>query len=210
MRSITMSSRLLTALALVCASPLVARAQDPSVRTVAHRRTGPITIDGRIDEAAWIDCPPTRGFVQRFPDAGKAPTQDTEFRVAYDDDALYVAVHAKDADPSKIRGLLTRRDQSSSSDWIMVGIDSYHDRRTAYVFGVNPAGVEQDLLIYDDQQMDNSWDAVWQVKTSIDADGWTAEFEIPLSQLRFSPDDQTSWGFQIQRIVARTGEEDVW
>jgi len=194
-----------------------ARAQDPdtsiqttTVHASAHRRTEPITIDGKLDEKAWVDCPPTTGFVQRFPDAGKPPEHDTEFRVEYDDENVYVAVHAKDNEPDKIRGLLTRRDQMSSSDWIMVGIDSYHDRRTGYGFGVNPAGVQRDLIIFDDQNADDSWDAVWTVATSIDRDGWTAEFEIPLSQLRFSPDDQKSWGFQVQRVVARSGEEDVW
>ncbi len=200
--------------ALALAFARDARAQDnppaPGVRTKAHRRTGPITIDGRIDEAAWLDCPPVHGFVQRFPDPGKTPGEETEFRVAYDDDAIYVAVFAHDDHPADIRGLLTRRDKVSSSDWIMVGLDSYHDRRTAFAFGVNPAGVQRDLIIYDDQMQDDSWDAVWTAQTSIDDKGWTAEFRIPLSQLRFSPEDQDSWGFQVQRIVARTGEESVW
>jgi Domain of unknown function (DUF5916) len=204
----------LGALALVSALSPRARAQDgvaePNVRASAHRRTLPITVDGRIDEQAWTDCPPVRGFVQRFPDAGKAPSQDTDFRIEFDDEAIYVAVRAHDNHPDLIRGLLTRRDKDSSSDWIMIGIDSYHDRRTGFAFGINPAGVQRDLLIYDDQQMDESWDAVWTAQTSIDADGWSAEFRIPLSQLRFSSDDAASWGFQVQRVVQRTSEESVW
>src|SRR5262245_51477774 len=129
--------RALVALALfssLTVSAARARAQDdapgPIVETHAHRRTGPITIDGKIDEAAWLDCPPVRGFVQRFPDPGKQPAEPTEFRIEYDDDAIYVAVRATDDHADKIRGLLTRRDKDSSSDWILIGFDSYHDRRT--------------------------------------------------------------------------------
>jgi len=176
----------------------------------AHRAEGPITIDGRLDDRTWTDCPPMHGFVQRFPDAGKPPAEDTSFRVAYDDDAIYVAVHMRDAHPDEIRGLLTRRDMNSASDWVLIGLDSYHDRRTAFVFGVNPAGVQRDLLIYDDAQQDDSWDAVWTSATHIDRDGWTAEFRIPLGQLRFAGGGDQTWGFQVERIVARTGEESVW
>ncbi len=198
------------AFASVGARAATASAQGDGVRSAAHRLGGPIAIDGHLDDAGWVDVPLTHGFVQRFPDAGKPPSHDTSFRVAYDDHALYVAIHLDDDHPDLIRGLLTRRDQNSASDWALVGIDSYHDRRTAFVFGVNPANVQRDMILFDDSQQDDSWDAVWSSASAIDAHGWSAELRIPLSQLRFAAQDRAEWGFQVQRVVARTGEESVW
>ncbi|MCE9576388.1 MAG: carbohydrate binding family 9 domain-containing protein [Deltaproteobacteria bacterium] len=198
------------AFASVSAIAPAVSAQGPTVHSAARRLDGPITIDGHLDDVGWADVPIAHGFVQRFPDAGKAPEHDTSFRVAYDDHALYVAIRLDDDQPDKIRGLLTRRDQNSASDWAMVGIDSYHDRRTAFVFGVNPVNVQRDMILFDDSQQDESWDAVWSSASAIDAHGWSAELRIPLSQLRFASQDRAEWGFQIQRVVARTGEESVW
>ena len=96
-------------------------------------------------------------------------------------------VRAYDREPHKIVTYLTRRDDDSPSDWIRVFIDSYHDRRTAYEFAVNPAGVKQDRYWFNDTNNDKSWDAVWDVAVSRDQRGWTADFRIPFSQLRFTP-----------------------
>ncbi|MBA3646904.1 MAG: carbohydrate binding family 9 domain-containing protein, partial [Gemmatimonadaceae bacterium] len=109
---------------------------------------------------------------------------------------------------------LARRDATSIySDWIHVIVDSYHDRRNAFRFAVNPLGVQKDVLHSDDRSEDLNWDAVWEVATSIDSAGWTAEYRIPLSQLRFGsaqPGEERIWGLQVQRDIARTGERDSW
>jgi hypothetical protein len=175
----------------------------------AVRTTGPISVDGRLDEAAWTAAPKQSGFTQRFPKDGDKPTFDTEFAVLYDDEAIYVGVWANDPEPEHIRRLLVRRDLDSTADSIAIGIDSYHDRRTAYVFQLNAAGVQRDMLVFDDQGSDDSWDAVWTGDVAVTDRGWTAEFRIPLSQLRFS-DDIGEWGFQIRRYVGRTAEESTW
>jgi Domain of unknown function (DUF5916)/Carbohydrate family 9 binding domain-like len=175
----------------------------------ARRRDGSITVDGKLEEDAWKKAVRNSGFTQRFPKEGAAPSVTTEFAVVYDDEALYVGVWSKD-DPLLVRGLLTRRDQTSSSDRVNVAIDSYHDRRTAFVFGLNPASVQYDEIIFDDVSSDLSWDAVWSGAASVSADGWHAELRIPMSQLRFSSDEKQEWGLQITRTVARTGEEISW
>ena len=87
---------------------------------------------------------------------------------------------------AKIVGILTRRDQRSPSDWVRIVVDSYHDKRSAYEFGVNPVGVKNDRYYFNDGNSDDSWDAVWDVEVEPDADGWRAEFRIPFSQLRFN------------------------
>ncbi|HSG82184.1 MAG TPA: DUF5916 domain-containing protein [Gemmatimonadota bacterium] len=200
------------------AAPVVPEGEDPKdnpdpspYRAVAMRATpGTPEIDGRLDEAAWALADAIGGFTQRDPDEGEPATERTEAWVLYDDGALYVGVRAYDSEPDKIVGQLTRRDQYSSSDWIIISIDSYYDRRTAFEFRVNPAGVERDSYRFDDTNSDDSWNAVWDVKTSVDEQGWVAEFRIPLSQLRFSRSPEQVWGFNITRTIQRKNETDMW
>lgn len=186
-------------------------AEAPAAAAVATRTApGAVKLDGRLDEDAWRTTPPIGGFVQRDPNEGRPATEPTEARVLYTDAALYVGVRAFDSEPRRIRGQLTRRDVASPSDWIGVAIDSYHDRRTAFAFMVNPAGVKRDLLLFDDTNEDDSWDAIWDVAVSRDDSGWTAEFRIPLSQLRFGKKDKHVWGFNLYRFVHRLNEEQWW
>src|SRR5438132_6479177 len=151
-----------------------------------------IRANGEVSEEAWRSAPPIDAFVQREPEEGGHPSQRTEFRVVYDASTLFVKVHAFDSDPDRIMSYLTRRDGDSPSDWIRVLIDSYHDRRTAYEFSVNPAGVKQDRYWFNDNNRDDSWDAVWDVKVARDESGWTADFRIPFSQLRFAPSESNT------------------
>lgn len=176
----------------------------------AERADDPVVVDGILDDRSWTGVRTDGQFWQRDPDEGAPAEFPTRFGVLYDDEALYVGVYATDPEPERIAGLLTRRDEESSSDWIMVGLDSYHDRRTAFVFGINPVSVEVDYLLYDDVQKDASWDAVWDGAAHVDGNGWSAEFRIPLSQLRFSTDLDQVWGLQVRRLVQRTREESCW
>ena len=170
----------------------------------AHR------IDGTFSDVAWGNASVVRGFVQRDPREGAPPTLPTEVRIVYDTANVYVSVRAFDPEPSRLVGFLTRRDARTSSDWIRVLIDSYHDRRTAYEFAVNPAGVKQDVYWYNDSSFDDSWDAIWDVVVSRDAEGWGAEFRIPFSQLRFSTTADGPLGFAVVREVARLNEISTW
>ena len=106
--------------------------------------------------------------------------------------------------------VLARRDERPHSDWVDVVIDSYHDKRTAFRFGVNPAGVKNDSYMFDDTNEDDSWDAVWDVATRTDDQGWTAEFRIPYSQLRFDGATQQTWGINFARFIARHLERSLW
>lgn len=196
---------------LVLLAGTAAHAQ-PSLPARAHatKLTSSIAIDGKLDEAAWASAPHLGGFTQRFPKDGAKATHDTEFTVLYDDDALYVGVWCSDAEPAKIRRTLTRRDVDALSDAVMIGIDSYHDRRTAYVFQINAAGVQRDMMLFDDVAEDDTWDAVWTGEVAITPHGWTAEVRIPLSQLRFAAADMHEWGMQVVRTVARDLEQSAW
>lgn len=189
----------------------VAERVDDDYRAFASRANpGTPKIDGRLDEEAWEQTLPISDFIQRNPQEGEPATERTVVRVLYDDAALYVGVRAYDSEPDKIVGRLTRRDEYSESDWVIVSIDSYYDRRTAFEFRANPAGVERDMYRFDDTRADDSWDAVWDVGTSIDEEGWTAEFRIPYSQLRFAQGPEQIWGFNVTRIIQRKNEEAQW
>jgi hypothetical protein len=172
--------------------------------------TSAIRVDGELTEAVWQQAPVISGFKQREPKDGADATYDTEARVAYDATALYVAVHAIDPEPSRIVGIRTRRDEGSPSDWIRVLVDSFHDRRSAYEFAVNPVGVKQDAYWFNDGSNDTGWDAVWEVAVSRGPRGWRAEFRIPFSQLRFHPSASATFGFAVVRQIGRLNETTTW
>jgi hypothetical protein len=172
--------------------------------------TSAIRVDGELTEAVWQQAPVISGFKQREPKDGADATYDTEARVAYDATALYVAVQAIDPEPSRIVGIRTRRDEGSPSDWIRVLVDSFHDRRSAYEFAVNPVGVKQDAYWFNDGSNDTGWDAVWEVAVSRGPRGWRAEFRIPFSQLRFHPSASATFGFAVVRQIGRLNETTTW
>lgn len=201
------------------ATPGATTASAPPPPTAARvmratRASTAINIDGKLDEPAWSSAVPSGDFTQSYPKIGAAPTDPSEVRVLYDDDALYIGVRMFDSRPDSIAAQLARRDASGIySDWLHVVIDSYRDRRTAFRFSVNPRGVQKDVLHSDDRNEDLNWDAVWQVATTVDSLGWIAEYRIPFSQLRFgnvSKGVNRLWGIQIQRDIARRNERDSW
>jgi hypothetical protein len=192
-------------------------AEGDSTRAVqAHRiaaAQGEPTIDGRLDEPAWEAAEVATGFVQLRPRSGAAASQRTEARVLYGEDAIYVGMRMYDSAPDSIAAQLARRDaRNLYSDWAHVGIDSYNDNRSAFRFSVNPRGVKADAYLFDDAAEDWGWDAVWQVATQVDSLGWTAEFRIPLSQLRFESrgSREQVWGINFGREIARHQEQSYW
>jgi hypothetical protein len=178
----------------------------------AEPLVGEIRLDGILDESEWQAADVATDFVQQRPAVGERSTQRTEARVIYGADALYVGMRMYDTDPEGIAAILTRRDVFTiASDWAMVTVDSRFDRRSAFGFAVNPLGVKHDAYNYDDGKNDQGWDAVWDVATMVDSLGWTAEFRIPYSQLRFGADGgERTWGIQFMRDIPRIGERSHW
>ena len=199
-------------LALALLATVVEAAPPPTARVVATPipEAAAVKVDGELNDAIWQTVPPIKEFVQREPKEGAAPTFETDARVAYDATALYVAVTAFDSDPQRIVGIRTRRDEGSPSDWISVLVDSFHDRRSAFEFDVNPAGVKQDSYWFNDTNSDQGWDAVWDVAVSRTDRGWRAEFRIPFSQLRYRPSETSTFGLAIIRKVGRLNETATW
>ncbi len=169
-----------------------------------------IQIDGLDTDAVWSGAERFTGFRQHEPEQDAAPSQETEFRVAFDEDNLYFFVRAFDSAPDSIMRALTRRDVRGPSDHITVFIDSYRDRRTGFNFHVNPDGVQRDNAIYGDGNQDSSWNGVWDVATQVDSLGWTAEFQVPLSQLRYADAPEHTFGFGVWRTIERHSETSSW
>ena len=185
-------------------------APHPPTSARAVRVVHAPVIDGSDSDEVWRAAPAITGFRQARPAEDGEPTFPTSLKVAYDPQNLYVFVRCFDPHPDSIVGLLARRDVETQSDWVWLFIDSYHDRRTGFEFGVNPAGVKIDYALYDDQNEDVAWDGVWEVRTRIDSLGWTAEFRIPLSQLKFTTAPSLTFGLGLWRDIQRRTERVTW
>lgn len=166
-------------------------------------------IDGFIDDEAWETIEWGDNFIQRDPYENAPPSQQTAFKILYDDNNIYVAIRAYDSIPEKIEKRLTRRD-GFQGDWVAVAFDSYNDDLTAFVFSVNASGVKGDVIVTNDTDIDETWNPVWYVKTSIDELGWVAEMKIPLTQLRFSDKKEHVWGLEVMRQLFRKEEFSIW
>jgi hypothetical protein len=181
------------------------------VGTTVHATlaAAPPVLDGRDDDPVWRGAPAVDQFLQ-LPSEGAPARFRTAARMAYDARHLYVFVRAFDPRPDSIVSLLSRRDEQTASDEIILMLDPYHDRRTGYEFAVNPAWVKADYAVYNDGDEDVAWDAVWDAATRIDSLGWTAEYRIPLSQLHYSGKGNVTFGLLVWRTIQRHTETVTW
>ena len=199
-------------LLLILSSALFAEKDDAEKRVYHAKRINPHPpiIDGLANDVVWQKVEWSGDFIQREPYEGKPPSQQTAFKIMYDDHNLYVLIRAFDDEPDKIERRVTRRD-AFEGDWVEINIDSYFDHRTAFSFTLTAAGVKGDEAISDDgNNWDTNWDPIWYGKASVDDKGWLAEFRIPYSQLRFAQKDIHTWGIQVTRRFFRAQERSVW
>jgi len=182
--------------------------------TAARIESTPPRLDGILDDEIWAVAPIFTGFVQRDPDEDQPATEKTTVQVAYDNEALYVAIMAFDRQPDQIVSRLVRRDQWSEADYVQVALDTHHDHQTGYWFQVNAGGSIQDGLIANDGDgwwsWDDTWDGVWESAHAVHAAGWSVEYRIPYHVLRFSPAEEYTWGVNVTRYVSRKKEQVHW
>lgn len=170
----------------------------------------PITLDGIPTEDAWKAVEWGGDFTQWRPNEGKSPSQQTNFKILYDDKFLYVAYQCHDLAPDSIIKRMGRRDEFPG-DWMEINIDSYHDKRTAFSFTISVSGVRNDEFISNDgNNWDVNWNPIWYAKTHVDNKGWTAEIKIPFSQLRYGNEPEKTWGLQVHRRLFRKEERSTW
>ncbi len=205
-------------LQLVASNPATARtgAIDREMPKVAAPVPRPMRmerapiIDGRDDDDVWRQMEPISAFRQFEPTEDGDPSLRTEARFGFDANNLYVVVRSFDPKPDSILSVLQRRDGFLLSDDIIVGVDSYNDKRTGYMFRLTPAGAMADGYMFNDGEEDWGWNAVWEGSARVDSLGWVAEYRIPLSQLRYVPRGDNTFGVAILRRTARSGERVTW
>lgn len=190
-----------------------AKTQDSTVviRTyqTALAKTPPV-IDGLLNDDCWNSVEWTTNFIQLQPVENKPPSQETAFKILYDNDNLYVFVRSYDTEPDKISKIMARRD-NFSGDMVFVEFDSYFDKQTSFLFAASASGAKSDAAISQDgNNEDDSWNPIWYLKTSIDDKGWCAEMKIPLSQVRFGKKDEQVWGLEVTRRIYRLQERSLW
>jgi uncharacterized protein DUF5916 len=197
----------------IVAGPAFAQNIHPTTPPVARAvpLQGEIRIDGKLDEAIWQSAPPATGFTQNQPKEGEPATQRTEVRFVFDGAAIYVGARMFDTEGATgVKTRLVRRDGDPSSDYFQIIFDTYHDHIGRLFFLVNPSGVKNDANGLGGGG-DDSWDPVWEVKTTIDSLGWTAEMRIPFAQLRYpSTTQEQTWGLQMWRQENRLNENSQW
>jgi hypothetical protein len=200
------------AVALV-ALAVPAPAEEPSPAAVARafRASGPVKLDGRLDEASWAAAAPIGPLTQSEPDEGKTPSEATEVRLLYDEGHLYLGIRCFDRTPSGIVATKMGRDaELEGDDHVMVVLDTFGDRRNGFFFAVNPRGARAEGQISNNgESLNFDWDGIWDASARIDGEGWTAELAIPFKTLRFKPELAT-WGLNVQRVIARHEETNRW
>lgn len=196
-------------------TPYVIRAQVRNLAAV--KISSAIKIDGNLDDVAWKNIRPVSDFITVSPVYGLPSKRNTQVKIAYDNSAIYVSAYMYD-NPARIRKQITARDMTDrqDADVFTVGFDTYRDKQNAFVFKVTTVNVQADLKISQSGTnnggvvYDNTWDAVWESKTSIKADGWVAEMKIPLSAIRFSKKNIQDWGINFGRFTRFENENSVW
>jgi len=213
--------RIPVTLLLFVAFSIKARAQTTITPVVTSRKqatavrvaNGSVHVDGHLDEQAWDQALPIVDFIQKEPTEGVPPLDQMEVRVVYDDNAVYIGARMFNHDGLPIQAPLGRRDiVKDQAEYLMVSLDTYLDRRTAYAFGVSATGVRLDRYYPadDETNFDEGFDPVWQARTAIGESDWTAELWIPFSQLRFNNQAKQVWGFNIERSTPSRNELDYW
>ncbi|MFA9393047.1 MAG: DUF5916 domain-containing protein [Prolixibacteraceae bacterium] len=170
----------------------------------------PPEIDGLLNDDCWDLVEWSGDFTQTTPYENQPPTQQTAFKILYDNNNLYVFICAYDTEVDKVRRILSRRDDFSG-DFVEINIDSYFDKQTAFSFTAMASGSKgEEAISNNGNNWDDSWNPIWFLKTSIDDKGWYAEFKIPLSQLRFGNKEEHVWGLEVMRNLYREQERSHW
>src|SRR5262249_33246251 len=199
----------------LCLGHESARAQVPEARdtpiAIAHRATGAIHLDGRLDEPDWQAAIPIGPLTQRKPLERRAATEASDVRVLIDEQFLYSGVTCAEPHAGAVVSTqLTRDANLDVDDRVTIVLDPFFDHRNGFFFQINPSGARSDGQISNNaQDLSRDWDGIWNAATARTADGWTAEIEIPFKTLRFRP-DQTVWGFNVERQIKHVFETDRW
>ncbi len=202
----------MSALPSLADAPQSVKSVEGRLTMIATRTETEVKLDGVLDDAVWKIAQPISGFVQTEPKESEAATEDTEVRIAFDADSLYIAAYCHDREPGKLIVAALRKDfKEDEQDSFGVALDTFKDRRNGYIFYTNPEGAKADQQFANEgREVNQSWDAVWWVATHRVEDGWVAEIRIPFKALRFEPSEHATWGINFSRRIRRKNELTYW
>ena len=189
-------------------APPRALADVPRIRVV--RTADPPVIDGRLDDPAWAAAEVVDDLRQVDPGEGDPPSERTEVRLLVDAEHLYVGIRCFDRTPEDITATQMKRDADlGPDDRVSIVVDPFLDRRNGFWFRMNPLGSRVDALIEENDRLREDWDGIWDGRSIIDEQGWTAEMRIPIKTLSFNP-NTSAWGFNVERVIRRRNEAVRW
>ncbi len=205
--------KVIAVVALICLSwPL--HAQETPSRYVVEGPAfpEPPKIDGHLREEVWEEAVLLKGFTQLEPEEGAPATEKTEVLIGYDERKLYVGVRCFVSEPGKIVSVVMDRDGNFfNEDSIRIVLDTFHDKKSGFLFAINPLGAQLDALVRGEgEQVNISWDGIWYSATVRSGDAWTAEIAIPFRTLRFPVAEIQTWGLNIQRTSIHNREYSLW
>jgi hypothetical protein len=198
------------AASVVAASAWLLATGAPAQVIDVQRVERPPVIDGVLDDLVWQRAPDIARLTQVEPIEGAEPTERTELWIARDDEAIYVAIHAYDRDPSALLAKQMPQDVfQSSDDRINLLFDPFGTEQQGYFFQINPLGTRREALSGGTTDFRDAWDTIWYGDARIDDSGWTCELRIPFQSLSLDPDSDV-WGFEIERVIRRRNEKNRW
>ncbi len=206
-----MLRKFVTLILLLLCLQVLAIAQQPAKKELTIVRTiSPPKIDGRLNDEIWKNIVPATDFIQVNPYNGNPATFNSEVKIVYDDNAIYVGAMMYDPNPDSILTELSERDDIGMTDYFGIYFDCFNDYLTSYGFYVTASGVQIDIKNTEAYGEEESWDAVWKSEVQIVENGWIAELKIPYSALRFPRQEKQVWGLQIYRVIMRYRENGSW
>lgn len=199
-------NRIVPNLFLACVCSFAAAAQNPRVHVTREH----LSLDAKLNEAAWQQADSISDFRQREPMEGDAASERTVVRFLSAPDGLWIGIHAYDREPSRVLHAQLRRDtELNTDDAVQVMLSPLQDKRTGFLFAVNPNGAVTDAEIVSFESENRDWDAVWDARAQVTDDGWVAEMFIPWQTLRYR-ESNSAWDVNLRRVVRRKNEDVLW
>ncbi len=206
----TMAPEAAAALASEMASDTIVESRTAGGVTVrATRILEPVVVDGKLEDDVYSEVPSIGGFVQQLPQEGGPPTEKTDLWIFFDDENVYISARCWDSRPERIIANEMRRDNfgiAFQNDNIGVVLDTFNDRRNAFMFSTNPIGGLFDAYVTDERETNRDWNTVWYSSSQRFEDGWTVEMAIPFKSLRYKAGASQVWGINVRRVVRSKNE----
>ena len=206
--SMTWKSNAILFIFLSCASLAWAGDPDKKILQAVKAEVAP-KMDGYLDDPVWETAPLATDFIQHEPFPMAPSSEQTEVRVVYTDEAIYIGAMMYADQPDSILHQLTPRDDPGNSDFFGVWFSCFNDGINAFEFFVTPEGVQLDALVSSDNE-DFNWNAVWLSEVRMTDEGWQAEIKIPYSAIRFPEADIQNWDINFVRLIRNKRERSFW